>query len=1601
MESQKMELKHLLRQYEQAVRPKWKYQIDDSARGTYSADIDNDNFEEVLIGAQDRVHVLSHYGRPKWEYTCGGKVWSTYALDIDNDGYKEVIVGCLDAHVYVLGCGGNLKWKFKANDEVWAVYAADIDNDGHVEILAGCWDHTIYVLDDKGHLKQIFKAKDEVKSIFASDIDNDGQVEILAGCHDGSVSMLDRNGQVQWTFETNDAIRGIQCTDINNDQFAEVIVGSRDRSVYVLNCKGTMKWEFRTDGPLENVCCVDADGDGQLEVVAGSRDNHFYIIEREGRLLWKQEVKGVIWYLHASDIDADGSCEIVVSTREGTVLALPSRDVLSIIQQVKSLYEEVGENIHALGLTPQHQRILSSIVAGHRDQDLRAVMPAPLKTAIDVYKHGEYLTALDMLLKLRHFPFEVTMTYHTGRTIRGVCYTYDGNSIRVVFGGLDRFVSVLDEKGIRWRYGADGWVFNVSTLDLNRDGQKEVIAGSRDGYVYVLDENGQLEWKYRVGNYVWSVHCADINNDGDIEVIAGGNDACVHILDYRGNLLSTIEVDDKMWCVTTADLAGDGHREIIICCWSGCVYAWNYQTNQVSWKFDLIQDEIYSVHILPTRVERNTQDHFARIIVGAKDGFVYALDARGVLRWRQRIGSPVRGLTSMVNNASSYGRVLLVGSEDGYLHWLNLEGTVLQKHDLGNFLNSIFASNEDKDCPLVVGFNNGFVKVFQPIDEQELAKYILLAYTALNGKDELNLLARLSKHESKYIRGYAAERIAALSLENPEALDLFEEIARDKDAYVRAVCATALSGSVDLTSVRPSRLLQRFVDDNDPQARLALVSGLKDIARTKPVEGFKIARRLLKDKDDHVRRDVVRSLGSLSTDYPSQTFSLLIAAVHDQHDWFRHEVARSLADYFDAHPHLLLKSSKALFSYACPLEILDCISTLACNGEVRRVLQSYRDLLENTDEATIGRRLEEARATFARLTDWAHYGKEVYGLYKSLQELYSLRSVEEIVTAWPLSQELPKPEEALYPQAIQALTELGKVVSLLARYLEREALGDRLAYLIDAVNVIERLQREAGQRFQVTKDSKYTYPERIPFELLLSHWRELVRLDLAKLRGKAEMQLELKTKRSPFEQRVTLVLEMRNIGRSPADNLRVQLKGEEGYTILGEDHHHIEYVPSQETVIVEFTISPTMMTHRIPFELTYDDAEGRNKTLTFADRIEFFAVSQEFVPITNPYVAGKPIKSSQMFFGRQDLLDYLRLNLSGHADNIIVLHGERRSGKSSIVYQLLNTPILAPHIPILIDMQGLMDVDTSAFFYRLARRIFQGLQKEDVKAERFQISDFAYNPTIVFDDFLDEVERELGGRKIILMFDEFELLEQKVRSGKISQDLFGYIRSLMQHRTQINFIFTGTHTLQLLSRDYWSIFFNIALHRKISFLDKEAGTDLITKPVAGQFEYDPLAVEKIHQLTAAHPYFIQLICHSLVNHCNHKKMNYVTITDVNTVLKEVMLTGQDHFQYVWSNSSVQERLALTAIAYIGGEQGHPVSLADLGRTYGERGLAFDEETARGAMRSLVERDILEETPGRTHFRITIDLIRRWLRETKPYEQVVRDELKNLGGGIPT
>jgi hypothetical protein len=214
----------------------------------------------------------------------------------------------------------------------------------------------------------------------------------------------------------------------------------------------------------------------------------------------------------------------------------------------------------------------------------------------------------------------------------------------------------------------------------------------------------------------------------------------------------------------------------------------------------------------------------------------------------------------------------------------------------------------------------------------------------------------------------------------------------------------------------------------------------------------------------------------------------------------------------------------------------------------------------------------------------------------------------------------------------------------------------------------------------------------------------------------------------------------------------------------------------------------------------------------------------------------------------------------------------------------------------------------------------------------------------------------------------------------------------MQHRQSLNFVLSGTHEMGQLTRGYWSVFFNIAHHHRLSRLAPQDAYDLITRPVAGYLEYEPHAIQKIRVLTGDQPYLIHLVCRSLIDLCNNKHKAYATIHDVNTVQQNVMQTGQFHFDWIWDQITPEERMALSAIAEGRKEEGRLISLSEIEDLYHQHHLPLKRDVLLKAIKRLADFDVVEDdstqiAPERKRYRISVGLIGKWLRKEKALESL--------------
>ncbi|HJS30202.1 MAG TPA: AAA family ATPase, partial [Anaerolineales bacterium] len=512
-----------------------------------------------------------------------------------------------------------------------------------------------------------------------------------------------------------------------------------------------------------------------------------------------------------------------------------------------------------------------------------------------------------------------------------------------------------------------------------------------------------------------------------------------------------------------------------------------------------------------------------------------------------------------------------------------------------------------------------------------------------------------------------------------------------------------------------------------------------------------------------------------------------------------------------------------------------------------------------------------------------------------------------------------------------------------------------------------------------------------------AHWQAIVTGALSELQTQAKIMCLLVTRHTLQSDVISLVFSVRNSGRGAAINLRINLLAGPEYTLLN-DAADLPQLPPGAEEQVTLRIRPQkdqdLTEFRVRFVVHYEDPLGPNQSEHFADIVQLVSEPASFEFISNPYVAGTPLMAgSALFFGREDLVAAIQENLAAAHRNNLVIIGQRRMGKTSLLKQL-NLRLGSDYLLVYLDGQVIgLDPGLPNFFLNLATEITFALEDQGISIPPPALEHFESSPAGYFEhDFLANVIRVLENRQLIILFDEFEELEQAVVRGHLDAAIFGYLRHLMQHIPGLSFIFCGTHRLEELTIDYWNVLFNISLYHRISYLAYEDAMRLVQEPVdAFGMKYDDLALDKMWRITAGHPYFLQLLCHSLVNWHNKTQHNYVTIADVNSALDEILTAGEAHFIYLWTESTPEERLALVAMSRMAPLTGsvQSIQLVDF---LAERGIQADRKAIREALYHLVLRDILsmEEivSGGENVFLWRLGLVGLWVEKFKSLARVL-------------
>jgi tetratricopeptide (TPR) repeat protein len=382
---------------------------------------------------------------------------------------------------------------------------------------------------------------------------------------------------------------------------------------------------------------------------------------------------------------------------------------------------------------------------------------------------------------------------------------------------------------------------------------------------------------------------------------------------------------------------------------------------------------------------------------------------------------------------------------------------------------------------------------------------------------------------------------------------------------------------------------------------------------------------------------------------------------------------------------------------------------------------------------------------------------------------------------------------------------------------------------------------------------------------------------------------------------------------------------------------------------------------------------------------------EEWADIPNPYSAGLPVENPDMFKGRDRMIAELIETVSRSGASVVV-HGQKRAGKSSVLYHLkqnLTRPLLAVNLSML-ELAGTVTFADLLFrigieFHRKVSDEVEALELDAVLPAEPDLAQIRQAPLPTLIDYMLRLQRwlkrvpELADCQLILLIDEFSVIHRNIRVGELPSDFMKGWKALLE-KGFFRCVLVGNDLMPQFISEFPNEF-QVALTKRVSYLDEIYARQLIEEPIrlADQTSrYRGNAVDRILELTGRSPYYIQLFCQRLVHYMNREDVRAPTIgpADVDAVARQLIFSelGRNEFDNLLTPgdsevSDIRSTLVIDVLRATRRESGPNM--------YHEVNPDVNPEEAR-VMEDLLRREVVKRLSG-NRYRIQVGIFSEWLQ----------------------
>ncbi len=374
---------------------------------------------------------------------------------------------------------------------------------------------------------------------------------------------------------------------------------------------------------------------------------------------------------------------------------------------------------------------------------------------------------------------------------------------------------------------------------------------------------------------------------------------------------------------------------------------------------------------------------------------------------------------------------------------------------------------------------------------------------------------------------------------------------------------------------------------------------------------------------------------------------------------------------------------------------------------------------------------------------------------------------------------------------------------------------------------------------------------------------------------------------------------------------------------------------------------------------------------------EPFLPEPRSIVLENPYDISHP-PEPHMFFGRSTEIERMQRELCGaQRGRALLLHGPRRSGKTSICANFLERQVRPPFWGVLFSLLSSVEQNEETILERIAEAVGEQFRKQLHRSapswEDFHDSDLQAR----FRRFLECCFDQVPHSRLILILDEFGGAFESYTKGILKYHFFTLWKELMSTISQLSLVFV----LPTSSRKDFANVFSFVETLPLEFLNTTSARQLLVDPLREQNIqiFSTTATLAIKQ-TGGNPYYMTLIGHELINYLNREtSQQQITDKDLRMITDLLIRPGtHQYFDYLGLEllNEVEVRLIQGLVEITSRTRESKVQLKKLANW-----LNLSPPLARPHLDRLNDGLILH-TIGRPYsnpyYSFKIDLVRKWL-----------------------